>query len=87
MSVEDGDRLIQQGLLVTILGLHPEHLTADELVLKMATGPDPGEREAIKQAIRDLSRSGLLRSPDGVVEPTHAAVRTDEVLGWHPGGA
>jgi hypothetical protein len=65
---------IERAVLETIIGLHPDHLTPPELVLKVAGVQDPSERETILHAIRDLRRSGLLRCIGDVVVPTHAAL-------------
>jgi hypothetical protein len=81
MSIEDQDRLLEQGVLTMILSLHPEHLTTAELVLKVAGDQEPLGEESIRQAIRDLKGSGLLRRVGDVVQPTHAAIRMDELFG------
>jgi hypothetical protein len=65
---------IERAVLDVILGLHPDHLTPDELVLKIAADQNPSERIDIPEAIRALRRSGLIRDRCGVVEPTHAAL-------------
>ena len=84
MSVTDEDRLIEHAVLTMILALHPEHLTTDELVSKIARDQEPpeSEDEAIRQAIRNLKGSGLLRRVEDIVGPTHAAVRANELLIW-----
>lgn len=81
MSIEDEDRLLEHGVLTMILSLHPEHLTTDELVLKVAGDQEPSGEESIRQSIRNLKGSGLLRRVGDVVQPTHAAVRMDELFG------
>ncbi len=81
MSIEDEDRLLEHGVLAMILTLHPQHLTTDELVLKVAGDQEPPPDESIRQAIRSLKGSGLLRRVGDVVQPTHAAVRMDELFG------
>jgi hypothetical protein len=82
MSVSDQDRLVEHAVLVVILDLHPEHLTTAELILKVADNGDHSEEEAIRQAIRDLRGSSLVRDTGDVVEPTHAAVRAAELFAW-----
>jgi hypothetical protein len=72
--------LVEHGVLTTVLDLHPQHLTAQELVRKVAGDRDGSEGESIRQAIRDLRASQVLRYTGSVVEPTHAAVRTAELL-------
>jgi hypothetical protein len=81
MSIEDENQLLEHGVLTLILTLHPEHLTTDELVLKVAGDQEPPPDESIRQAIRSLKGSGLLRRVEDVVQPTHAAVRMDELVG------
>jgi hypothetical protein len=81
MSIEDEDRLLEHGVLATILSMHPEHLTTAELVLKIAGDQEPSGEESIRQAIRNLKGSGLLRRVGDVVQPTHAAIRMDELIG------
>jgi len=69
--------LVERTVLEEVIELHPERLTIDELVLRTATDPDDSAGvETIRQAIRDLRRSGLLRYRNGeeIVEPTHAAM-------------
>jgi hypothetical protein len=82
MSVGEENGFIEHAVLMTILGLHPEHLTPSELILKVAGEQDPSEPEAILQAIRDLRGFSLLRYTGDVVEPTHAAVRFGELSAW-----
>jgi len=59
---------------------HPTAVTLDELVLEVG-GHDPGERDAVERAVRDLSGAGLLHNRDAFVLPTRAALRFDELLG------
>lgn len=80
MAIEDEDRLLEHGVLTMILNLHPEHLTTAELVLKVAGDQEPSDEEPIRQAIRNLKGSGLLRRVGDVVQPTHAAVRMNELF-------
>jgi hypothetical protein len=82
MAVADENGLVEHAVLMAILDLHPEHLTAAELVLKVAGERNQSEPEEIRQAIRDLKGSSLLRCAGNVVEPTHAAVRAAEVFAW-----
>jgi hypothetical protein len=82
MAVDEEKGLVEHAVLMTILDLHPEHLTPSELVLKVAGEGDQAAREEIRQAIRDLRGSSLLRYTGDVVEPTHAAVRAGELFAW-----
>lgn len=63
-----------------VLDLHPEHLTSSELIRKIARGAEPSQEESILEAIRNLKGSGLLRRTEGLLQPTHAAVRAAELL-------
>jgi hypothetical protein len=80
MSIEEEDRLLEHAVLTMILNLHPEHLTTSELILKIAGDQEPADEESIRQAIRDLKGSGLLRCTEDIVQPTHAAVRAADLL-------
>ena len=69
-----------RALLSEILSLHPDHLTSDELVIRMADGPSETGRVAILDSLQSLKRSGLVRINGEVVEPTYAALRAAEIL-------
>lgn len=71
---------IEQAVLEMVLELHPEHLTADELILEVAGDRDPTEPDSIRIAIRDLKGSGLLRHVDEGVLPTRPALRAGALL-------
>jgi hypothetical protein len=74
---------LERTVLTEIVELHPELLTIDELILRVARHPrDETTKEEIRNAIRDLRRSGLVRyrDDDEVVEPTHAALRAFDLL-------
>jgi hypothetical protein len=79
MSIEDEDRLLEHAVLTMVLDLHPEHLTTAEVALKIA-GYQESSGDSLRQTIRNLKGSGLLRDVEDVVEPTHAAVRMNELL-------
>jgi hypothetical protein len=75
------DRQLEGALLHLILALHPDHLTADELTREMAADPGRGdEAHAIRQAIRRLHRSNLVREVGETVVPTHTALRFAELI-------
>jgi hypothetical protein len=77
---DDAARL-EVGLLSLIFDLHPEHLTAAELVDR-ATPADSSlgdEGEAVRRAIRRLQQSELVSEENGVVVPTPAALHLDEL--------
>lgn len=46
-SPEDRDLWLEQALLSEVIFLHPDHLTSEELVLKMEDGPSDTGRIAI----------------------------------------
>jgi hypothetical protein len=74
---------LERTVLTEVVQLHPELLTIPELILRIARRPeDETAKEEIRNAIRDLRRSGLVRyrDDDEVVEPTHAALRAYDLL-------
>jgi hypothetical protein len=74
---------VGRAVLLAVIDLLPVRLTAAELCLRIAADPeDDREVERIRDAIRNLKRSGLLRyrNDDLVVEPTQAAVRAFALL-------
>lgn len=74
---------LERTTLMEVIELHPERLTIDELIIRTATDPDDFKKaDPIRQAIRDLRRSGLVRyrNDDELVEPTHAALAAYELL-------
>jgi hypothetical protein len=73
----------EQTVLAEVIELHPQHLAMDELLLRVAMDPnDRGEVERIRQAIRELRRSGLLRyrNDEEIVEATHATLNAYALL-------
>jgi hypothetical protein len=68
-------------VLTEIIILHPDHLTSEELVVRLEDGPSNTDRVAILDSLQELKRSGLTRRNGDVVEPTHAALRAAEVFG------
>jgi hypothetical protein len=78
-STAERDAAIESAVLQLALALHPASLTVEELAREM--GADGGaERDALERAVRDLSGAGLLRRRAGVVTPTRAALRFDELM-------
>jgi hypothetical protein len=73
---------LERTVLTEVVQLHPELLTVPELILRIARRPnDEAEKEEVRNAVRDLRRSGLARyRDDEVVEPTHAALRAYDLL-------
>jgi hypothetical protein len=79
-SSEERSLLVEQALLSEIIALHPDRLTPEELVLWMRGRTSDADRNEILGALRVLKRSGLIRQTGEVIEPTHAALRADEIF-------
>lgn len=79
---EAEDRRDQRIVLIHVLTLHPTHLIVPELVREVTAGAsDCEEDDRMERAIRDLDGYGLLNCPGGVVLPSRAALRFNELLG------
>jgi hypothetical protein len=72
---------LEGSLLAEIIDLHPDHLSQDELIVRMEDCPTGTDRIAILDTLRELKRSGLVRLNGEVVEPTFPALRTAEIFG------
>jgi hypothetical protein len=74
--------IVEQVILEEAIGLHPHHLIASELCLRIVNDSDDSrEVETTTQAIHSLKRFGLFRDRDDeVVEPTGAALRAGALL-------
>lgn len=70
---------LEQALLSEIITL-PDRLTPEELVLWIQDRPSEAGRREILDALLVLKRSGLVRQNGEVLEPTHAAIRADEIF-------
>jgi hypothetical protein len=70
---------IEQAVLEMVLELHPQQLTAPELILEVAD-QDRSEADDVLNAIRNLRCSGLLRFVDEAVVPTRAGLRAGYLL-------
>lgn len=72
-----------QGIvLIHVLAVHPTHLIVPELVREITAGAlEFAEGDRVERAVRDLTGLGLLHCPCGVVMPTRAAIRFNELLG------
>jgi hypothetical protein len=72
----------QGGVLIHVLALYPTHLRLSELIQEVSAGAaDFAQRDALERAVRDLVGVGLLFRSDGLVLPTRAALRFNEILG------
>ncbi len=82
LSNEAQDLRDQGSALIHVLTLYPTHLRLSELIQEVSAGPaDFAQRDAIERAVRDLIGVGLLFRSDGLVLPTRAALRFNEILG------
>lgn len=73
-SPQEQNLWVEHALLSEIVILHPDHLTAEELIVRMEDGTSATDRIAILDTLQALKRSGLVRFNGEVVEPTHAAL-------------
>ena len=81
-SNEAQDLRDQGSALIHVLTLYPTHLRLSELIQEVSAGAaDFAQRDAIERAVRDLTGVGLLFRSDGLVLPTRAALRFNEILG------
>lgn len=72
----------QCSVLIHVLTLYPTHLRLAELIQEVNAGvADFAQRDAIERAVRDLVGVGLLFRSGGLVLPTRAALRFNEILG------
>lgn len=76
---EEDDR-VEAAVLAHLLDLHPTLLTAEEVVREIAgEEADFAARDAVERALRDLTAAGLLHREHGMVAPTRAALRFNEL--------
>ena len=75
LTPKDREASIEGGLLTVVCDLHPEHLNADDLLIRVrAANPHSMEKQAIEQGLEGLKDAGLLREIDGRIAPTRAAL-------------
>jgi hypothetical protein len=81
------DRIVEQGVLLAVIDLHPAHVTVSEVVRRLTRSPRAfGERDGIERAVTELAGKGLLHKhdfrnrPDAFVTPTQAALWAHELL-------
>jgi hypothetical protein len=74
--------IVESAILEIAAELHPRHLTARELSLRIVSDADDRrEVETAAQAIRNLREFSLFRDRDDeIVEPTQAALRAVALL-------
>ena len=69
---------LQRNVLAFVLSIDPTRLTQGELTRVLAANPeDPVQREAIVNAVTELTDAGLLYRDGNYVQPTRAALRFD----------
>jgi hypothetical protein len=75
--------LHDQGVvLIHVLTIYPTHLRLLELIREITAGAaDFTEGDRIERAVRELIGFGLLFRCEGLVLPTRAALRFNEILG------
>src|SRR4249919_3500642 len=82
LSNEVQDLRDQGSVLIHVLTLYPTYLRLSELIQEVSAGvADFAQRDGIERAVRDLTGVGLLFRSDGLVLPTRAALRFNEILG------
>ncbi len=79
-SPKEQDLWFEHALLSEIIILHPDHLTSEELVVRMEESASETDRVAILDTLQALRRSGLVRLNGEVVEPTYAALRAAAIF-------
>jgi hypothetical protein len=74
--------LHDQGVvLLHLLSIYPTQPRLQELIRELTDGSeDFAERDRIERAVRELNGAGLLFRCEGLVLPTRAALRFNEVL-------
>jgi hypothetical protein len=74
--------IVESVILEVAAELHPKHLTARDLSLKIVSDSDDDrETETAARAIRNLGEFGLFSDRDDeIVEPTPAALRAVALL-------
>jgi hypothetical protein len=76
----EADLRDQRVVLTHVLALHPTHLTVPELVRELDDGSETfAASDSVERAVRDLTGIGLLHCPGGLVVPSHAAIRFDQL--------
>ena len=79
-STAERDAATESAVLQLVLALHPAPITFEDLARELDADADTMARDALERAIRDLDRAGLLHRRSGIVLPTRAALRFDELM-------
>ncbi len=77
---EKDDRQVDQDLLSEIISLHPNHLTLEELIVKVRGRRSNTDRIAIHDPLNELLSYGLVRLNGDVFEPTYPALCFAEIF-------
>ncbi len=81
-STAEEDTRTASAVLQYILAFHPVQTSMEELLREFDQGSgDAAQRDAVERAVHDLTASGLLQRNGGMVLPTRAALRFDDLLG------
>jgi hypothetical protein len=82
LGMTRADDQFESALLLRVLELRPNYLTASELARDLASQePSRGDLIEAELAIRELTKAGLLHPCSaGVIRPTQAAIRSMELI-------
>jgi len=79
-STSGEDAATESAVLQLLLALHPIPVTVEDVVRETGADRDPGERDALDRALRELTGAGLIHRSGDLVLPSRAAVRFDELM-------
>ena len=80
LSPRERDETIEAGLLTIVFALHPEHVSADDLIRRaVAADAHSIEEQAIEHGLERLREAELLQEVDERIAPTRAALRFDRL--------
>jgi Fe2+ or Zn2+ uptake regulation protein len=63
-----------------VLSLHPTPISEDELVGELSSKSAPVDRATVDALLQGLEASGLIHRSQGLLWPTIAAVRLDQLF-------
>lgn len=76
LSPRERDETVEARLLATACDLHPEHLSADDLIRRaMAADAQSVQAQVLERALERLKDAQLLQELDRRISPTRAALR------------